>query len=387
MAFMKRLVLSLSLTLTLTHAVAASGVYPLSQMQQFDANGRVMAGARLFLFDGGTTTPRIGYKDSALTAPHPNPIIAGSDGRIPLVFLADGIYRQRLTTKTGTAVFDNDGIPVLSTAAGGAGTSVDPDSVFKTGDFKIAYDDQPTAGFVRANGRTIGSATSGASERANADTQTLFEKYWAFSNITVVGGKGVSAAADFAANKQLVLPDAAGRGIFGLDDLGAGAKSRITSATITGPTAVGASGGHETVAISQAQVPSYSLTGGSGAISASGTTGTESAPHSHTYSGTTGDQDRDHTHNGTFAFVDTGSVNVGGGSGRPAYANETHATTGVSQGHAHPYSGTTATESATHTHTVTVTGAATGISILSGGSGAVTPTMPPALLLMILIRL
>jgi hypothetical protein len=385
MAFIKRLVLSLSLSLSLVQAVAASGVYPLSQVQQFDANGKPLAGARLYLFNGGSTTPRTGYKDSALTSPHPNPIVTDSAGRIPLVFLDDGIYRQRLTTKTGTLIFDNDGVPVLSTAAGGAGTSVDPDSIFKTGDFKIAYDDQPSAGFVRANGRTIGSASSGATERANADTQPLYEKYWAFSNISVVGGKGVSAVADFAANKPLVLPDAAGRGLFAMDDLGAGAKSRITSATCSGATSVGTGCGSETVTQTQAQLPSYSLTGGTGTVSATGTTGTESATHTHTFSGVTSGQSADHSH--SFTALQSTGISVTAGASSQAGQQSTNSTGGSSNDHTHSYSGTTATESATHTHTVTVTGAATGITILSGGSGGAMPNMPPALLVMILIRL
>lgn len=363
-----------------------SGLYPLSRMQQFDDDGQLLDGARLFLFDGGTTTPRAGYKDSALTSAHPNPIEADSAGRLPLIYLLEGSYRQRLTTKTGTLIFDDDGIPVLSTAAGGAGTSVDPDALFKTRDVKVRFDDQPLAGYVRLNGRTIGSASSGATERANADTQSLYEELWSFSNISVAGGKGASAAVDFAANKALTLPDAAGRGLFGMDDLGAGAKSRITSATITGPTAPGSSGGTETVTITQAQLPSYSLTGGSGTASVSGTTGTESATHAHTYGGTTAGQSNDHVH--AISGGSTGATSVASGGFAVAGINPAVQNSGgVSSDHTHTYSGTTSTENATHTHTFSGSGTATGISILSGGSGASLANMPPALLLMIYIRL
>ena len=103
-----------------------AGLYPLSRMQQFDANGRPLSGARLFLFDGGTSTPRIGYRDSSLSSAHPNPILADSAGRLPLIYLDDGFYRHRLTTRAGTLVFDDDGLPVVSTTSGGSGTSVDP---------------------------------------------------------------------------------------------------------------------------------------------------------------------------------------------------------------------------------------------------------------------
>jgi len=54
------------------------------------------------------------------------------------------------------------------------------------------------SGFVRANGRTIGSATSGATERANADAQALFEYLWnTDANLAVSTGRGASSNADW----------------------------------------------------------------------------------------------------------------------------------------------------------------------------------------------
>lgn len=53
---------------------------------------------------------------------------------------------------------------------------------------------------------TIGSATSGATIRANADTEQLFKLWWAqFSNALcpVSGGRGATADADWAANKTI----------------------------------------------------------------------------------------------------------------------------------------------------------------------------------------
>lgn len=70
------------------------------------------------------------------------------------------------------------------------------------------------SGWVLKSGGTIGSATSGATERANVDTADLYALMW--NNYTnaecaVSTGRGASAAADFAANKTLILPDARGR--------------------------------------------------------------------------------------------------------------------------------------------------------------------------------
>jgi microcystin-dependent protein len=94
------------------------------------------------------------------------------------------------------------------------GASLPTLGVHQTG-FEIFYClNTAPAGWVRKNGGTIGSADSGASERANADTLALYTLLW--DNYTdqwcpVNGGRGASAAADFAANKALTLPDAQGR--------------------------------------------------------------------------------------------------------------------------------------------------------------------------------
>lgn len=383
----KRLLLAMAVSVGLLSPAYSAGLYPLSNYQQFDSNGKLLSGAKLYLFDGGTTTPRIGYKDSSLTSPHPNPIVADASGRLPLVYLADGFYRQRLTTKTGTQIFDQDGIPVLSTTAGGSGTSVDPDSTYKTGDFKVSYNNQPISGYVRANGRTIGSAASGATERANSDTQPLYEKLWTFSNITVVGGKGASAVADYTANKPLALPNAAGRGIFGVDDMGAGPQNVLTGASIAFSTVVGSSGGFESLYITQSMLPSYLLTGGSGSASVSGNTGNESGSHTHNGSGTTGAMNANASHSHPYFRSNSVNINVGSSGVGVNTGEFATSTSPTNTDHGHDYAFTTGAQNQTHTHAFFGTGTATGISMLSGGGGALSPNLPPALLLMIYIRL
>jgi hypothetical protein len=82
-------------------------------------------------------------------------------------------------------------------------------------------------GWIKGNGGTIGSAASGATTRANADTLNLFTLFWdQFSNtilpIQTGGGvastRGASAAADFAANKRLPVFDLRSRYDRGADD-------------------------------------------------------------------------------------------------------------------------------------------------------------------------
>jgi hypothetical protein len=289
-------------------------------------------------------------------------------------------------------VFDDDGIPVLSSTAGGSGTSVDPNSTLGTRDIKIRFDDQPIDGYVRLNGRTIGSVASGATERANLDTQSLFEELWTYPNIVVSGGKGASGPADYTANKQLQLPNCAGRGLFGMDDMGAGAQGNLTAATIANPTLVGSVGGSQQVTLAQNNLPNYTLTGGaSGVFTVSGTTSPVSNDHSHTYSGsgTTGNDSPDHTHGFTAILANPSVVGMGTG-GVALQANNAASTTGgANQRHAHGFSwsGTTSGISANHTHTYSANGQATGININSGGSGVAASNLPPVMTFMVYIRL
>lgn len=71
-------------------------------------------------------------------------------------------------------------------------------------------------GWIIGNGGTIGNASSGATTRANADTENLFTLFWnSFTNALLpvfnsdgsVSSRGASAAADYAANKRLRIFD------------------------------------------------------------------------------------------------------------------------------------------------------------------------------------
>lgn len=116
-------------------------------------------------------------------------------------------------------------------------------------------------GYVLLDGKTIGSGASAATERANDDTVDLFTLIWNSMSNTVApvsGGRGVSATADFLANKTITLPDARGRVIVGADNMGGSAASRMTTAGsgVDGVT-LGASGGAQTHTLTTAQLASH----------------------------------------------------------------------------------------------------------------------------------
>ncbi len=237
-----------------------AGSISLSLSQQFDSTGAPLNGGFLYFYAAGTTTPQSAYQDTALTLPWPNPIELDAAGRVPPFYLADGQIKIRLTDSAGVVQVTADNLLVVGASSGSGSTpSVDATTIAQTGDTKLRYGTGTHSGWVRSNGRTIGSATSGGSERANADCQDLFEYLWTEdANLSVSTGRGASAAADWAANKTIALPDFRGRVPSGLDDMGNTAAGRRTT-TYTGvaATVLGSVSTHgESHTLTAAQIPS-----------------------------------------------------------------------------------------------------------------------------------
>lgn len=146
---------------------------------------------------------------------------------------------------------------------------------FTTGDAKFTLKTVADAGWIMADDGTIGSATSGASNRANADTQALFTLLW--NNVIdawapVVTGRGANAAADWAANKKITLTKTLGRAI-----AVAGAGASLTAR------ALGQNLGEETHVLTTPEMPSHThnsgvtITGSRGdGVSATATSGANS---------------------------------------------------------------------------------------------------------------
>lgn len=237
-----------------------AGSISLSLSQQFDSTGAPLNGGLLYFYAAGTTTPQSAYQDTSLTIPWPNPIVLDSAGRVPPFYLADGQIKIRLTDAAGVVQVQADNLLVVGASSGsGSAPSVDATTILATGDFKARYGTGALTGFVRANGRTIGSATSGASERANSDCQSLFEYLWtADVNLTVSTGRGASANADWVANKTIVLPDLRGRVMAGLDDMGSSAAGRLTGAVSGFGDGLGEAGGSQTHTLTTSEMPTHS---------------------------------------------------------------------------------------------------------------------------------
>lgn len=245
-----------------------AGSISLAGAQQFDVLGRLLGGAKVYWIQAGTTsTPQNAYYDTGLVSPLPNPYTLDADARIPFHYLADGQIKVRIVDSSGVTRFEQDNILVIGPSSGeGGGGGVDPTTIFQTGDVLWMPIQGTRTGWTRANGRTIGSASSGATERANADTSALFSYLWSnFSNAIcpVSTGRGANAAADFAANKTITLLDWRGYVPGGLDDMGNSAASRWTNVpvvsgdTITAGSILGAA----TNTLLTANLPPYTPAG------------------------------------------------------------------------------------------------------------------------------
>lgn len=141
-----------------------------------------------------------------------------------------------------------------------------------TGDWKWRPTDEDlvSSGWVRANGTTIGNASSNATQLASSLAAALFSWLWTnFSNtkcqVLTSGGvpttRGATAAADFSANKQITVLDLRGTGVFGVDAMGSSASGRLAGVPVTdgGVTTPGSIVGANLQALLQANLPSATL--------------------------------------------------------------------------------------------------------------------------------
>jgi hypothetical protein len=226
--------------------------------------GLQLAGGKAYFRIAGTTTAAVIYTDPDLTEEHAYPIVADASGNFPetVYFTGTDTLRLDIIASDGdlaTPLVQSEQINVPQSAGtidGGditeatiPGSALEPGAVEDylgftpqedltnlTATAKNALLDRigvvfpyfgtsAPAGALKCNGGTIGSAASGAAS-ASDSYSALFALLWAWAAadspiLTSAGAgstRGASAAADFAANKRLTLPDLRGEFIRGLAD-------------------------------------------------------------------------------------------------------------------------------------------------------------------------
>jgi len=122
-------------------------------------------------------------------------------------------------------------------------------SGLSTGDVKFTIKIVADPGWILLNDGTIGPSGSGATTRANDDTEALYTLVWdniSDTHAPVAGGRGVDAEADWAAGKLLTLPKALGRAL-GVAGAGAGLTARSLGQVV----------GTETHLLTVAELPAH----------------------------------------------------------------------------------------------------------------------------------
>lgn len=297
-----------------------------SRIPQIDPNGDPYAGAKAYFYQSGTSTPLTVYQDTDLSEFHDSPVVANGSGAFPAIFLPASAYRERVTDADGNVLWDIDGIdaPQAASYTPPSAGSTSPELLASTGDVKARYGTGAHSGWVRCAGRTIGSAASGAAERANDDCQDLFEFLWAAdSTLTVSGGRGASAANDWAADKTIALPDFRSRALVGLATMGNADVALIASALVdnseTADT-LGATAGASTHALTEAELAAHGHT--------ASTASAGSHTHTPTFSGGVGAYPNVYsTGGGATEFVVSGGNAVVGTIGMTSAGSHTHTVT------------------------------------------------------------
>lgn len=208
---------------------------------------------------------------------------------------------------------------------------------WSTGDVKMTMKTVADSGWIMCNDGTIGKAGSAATTRANDDCQALFTLLW--NNVSnayaaVSGGRGASAAADWAAGKTIALTKMLGRSL-ALAGTGGGLSAR----------ALGQTTGAETHTLSAAEMPLHSH-------------GVSDPTHAHSVY----DPGHSHVYN---------AVSTGNGQGSDVGTANDHYTTNTS----HVATG------------IGIYAAYTGISIQNAGGGAAHNNMQPTAFLNAMIKL
>jgi hypothetical protein len=287
----------------------------------------------------------------------------------------------------------------------GANIQVAATGVWSTGDVKLTYKTVADAGWVMMNDGSIGDASSGATTRANADTQNLFNLFFAncadadvplqtsTGAATTRAAQGTAAAA-WAAHCRMVLPKMLGRS-WG----GAGAGTGFTNRPL------GSATGSETHTMTTAELVAHAH-------------GINESPHTHVVNDPQhnhGVSDPSHLHGlsdptHVHGISDPGHQHVstvytsnaaGSGSGVPYTSGGTQDNIGTwssdvrGTGISVAYSGTgiamgyanTGITIANHATGISINSASTGITTQNAGSGSPFSVMQPSSYLNVMVCL
>lgn len=154
--------------------------FPRSGDRITDANDDPYAGAKVYFYAAGTTTPLDTYSDNALSSANANPVVCDADGKVPSVWMKKASYKWVIKNSDGSVTIDtvdnfdaSDGLATIW--CGTAGGTADALTLTVTGitaleanrkyRFLVASDNTTTTPTININGygaKTVVDANGGA---------------------------------------------------------------------------------------------------------------------------------------------------------------------------------------------------------------------------------
>lgn len=162
--------------------------------QPDNVNGVPLAGALLYFYTAGTTTPITVYQDSGLITPHAFPVVADASGIFPIIYVNSTTYKTVLKTALGVTVQTADNINTT------AASSTVLDSVFT---LQNASDQTKQAQFSLA-GLTTGTLRTYTLPDSNGTLLTTGSAATLAQALAGTSSTAVIAANALAQERQLI---------------------------------------------------------------------------------------------------------------------------------------------------------------------------------------
>jgi len=194
-----------------------------------DANGAILAGALLYVYEAGTTTPLDVYTDAALTTAEANPVVCDAGGLLPVIYGGPDDYKFVIKTSGGSTVQTIDNFTLIdpATATAVASTTITSDTNVSAEDLDRLFNIAASSGDVTL---TADSATLGSGFRFNARLASS-------SNSGIIqpgGGQTINGASSFTLDTQYDSASFVSNGAGGWDIL----AQTIDTATLVSDNAI-----------------------------------------------------------------------------------------------------------------------------------------------------
>lgn len=154
-----------------------------------DANGNPYSGAKLYVFDAGTSTPRATYTTNSFSQPHAHPVLSLADGRFPAVYINPdgGAVKITLQDANGVQISSDDNVPVQPLTQSQVGAILYPRTTAETNASVTPSNYAYTELDARRYGYTADDSTNNATALSNAN---LVATQHGGAEIRLPGGTG-----------------------------------------------------------------------------------------------------------------------------------------------------------------------------------------------------